>query len=353
MSDDQEKTEDPTGKKLDNAKTEGQVLQSQEVKNWGVLLGASFSIFVMGPWIMSRVSQDLIKFIEAPHAIAVDQGNLRLFFSELILSTALSISPVFLTAIIVAIATNMGISGLIYSPKKIQPKLDRLSVIKGAKKIVSLQSIMEFVKDLVKLGVVGAVAFTIVVPMFHDMTTWPGIETILILQKMWEHGAAIIVGTTAVLTVLAFFDFFYQKYTYIKQLKMSKQEVKDENKNTEGDPQIKARLRRIRMERAMTRMMSAVPEASVVVTNPTHYAVALSYSQEDMGAPRVVAKGVDSLALRIREVADEHEVPIVENPPLARALYATVELEEEIPEEHYKPVAEVIGYVMRLKGGAI
>ncbi|MCW9033686.1 MAG: flagellar biosynthesis protein FlhB [Alphaproteobacteria bacterium] len=353
MSEDQEKTEEPTSKKLDKARTEGQVLQSSEVKNWGVLLGASFSMFVMGPWIMGHLKPILSTFLESPHAIRLDTGNVSVFFSELIRDVGLWTSPIFLVAIIVAFATNVGVSGLVYSPKKMAPKLNRLDPIKGTQKIISLNSIFEFVKDFVKLCIVGIVVFTVVMPMFSDLTTWPGLAPIQILDRMGDFGAAILVGTTAVLTVLAFFDFFYQKYTFIKKLKMSKQEVKDENKNTEGDPQIKGRLRRIRMERARTRMMANVPDASVIVTNPTHYSVALAYSEDDMAAPTVVAKGVDSLALKIREVAEEADVPIVENPPLARALYATVELEEEIPEEHYKPVAEVIGYVMRLKGGSL
>jgi len=156
--DDQEKTEEPTGKKLEKAKTEGQVLQSTEVKNWGVLLGASFSIFVMGPWIMGRLTPVLAKFVESPHSIRIDQGNVVVFFTELISNVGLFISPIFLVAIIVAIATNVSISGLIYSPSKMKPKLSKLDPIKGSKKIISLQSLFEFAKDFIKLCIVGAVA---------------------------------------------------------------------------------------------------------------------------------------------------------------------------------------------------
>ena len=153
-----------------------------------------------------------------------------------------------------------------------------------------------------------------------------------------------------VMTAIAGLDYLYQRYLFMKQMKMSKQDVKDEHKQSEGDPQVKARIRKLRAERAQRRMMAAVPEADVVITNPTHYAVALMYKMEEMTAPKLVAKGVDSLAFRIRQVAEENDVPLVENPPLAWALYSAVELDEEIPPEHYKAVAEVIGYVLRLRG---
>ena len=160
----------------------------------------------------------------------------------------------------------------------------------------------------------------------------------------------LVVGTVAVMTVIALLDFAYQKYTFMKEQKMTKQEVKDEHKQSEGDPQVKARIRQLRAQRARQRMMAEVPDADVVVTNPSHYAVALKYNMEEMPAPKLVAKGMDFVAFRIREVAEENDIPIIENPPLARALYAPVELDEEIPPEHYKAVAEVIGYVMRLRG---
>jgi flagellar biosynthetic protein FlhB len=162
----------------------------------------------------------------------------------------------------------------------------------------------------------------------------------------------LVVGTVAVMTVIALLDFAYQKYTFMKEQKMTKQKVKDEHKHkqSEGDPQVKARIRQLRAQRARQRMMAEVPDADVVVTNPSHYAVALKYNMEEMPAPKLVAKGMDFVAFRIREVAEENDIPIIENPPLARALYASVELDEEIPPEHYKAVGEVIGYVMRLRG---
>ena len=167
---------------------------------------------------------------------------------------------------------------------------------------------------------------------------------------MHDMAIVLIFATVAVMTAIAALDYLYQRHAFIKQMKMTKQEVKDEHKQSEGDPIIKSRIRRLRLERARQRMMAAVPRADVVITNPTHYAVALEYKMEEMPSPKLIAKGIDELAQRIREVAEENDIPVVENPPLARALYSAVDLDEEIPPEHYKAVAEVIGYVMRLKG---
>ena len=218
---------------------------------------------------------------------------------------------------------------------------------------VNLKAMVEFVKGLFKLGLVSIVTFAIAIPLLDDILVIPYIDLILSLQRIHELVILLAIGTLIVLTVIAVLDYIYQKYAFMQQMKMTKQEVRDEHKQSEGDPQVKARIRQLRTERARQRMMEAVPEADVVITNPTHYAVALKYKMEDMQAPRLVAKGVDHLAFRIRDVATEHDIPIVENPPLARTLYAAVELDEEIPTEHYQAVAEVIGYVMRLRGDTV
>jgi flagellar biosynthetic protein FlhB len=180
-----------------------------------------------------------------------------------------------------------------------------------------------------------------------NLTSFEGEQVLNLLLSL---SMRVLIGVLSVMTVIAALDFLYQRQQHTKQLRMSRQELRDEYKQTEGDPMIKARLRQIRMERARKRMMAAVPEADVVVTNPTHFAVALKYDPERMQAPILVAKGADSMALRIREIAKEHNVPIVQNPPLSRALYNGVDLDQEVPAEHYKAVAEIIGYVMRLKG---
>ena len=232
----------------------------------------------------------------------------------------------------------------------IKPELKKISLISGAKRVLGSRAVIEFIKGMLKLSLVAIVAFTMALPVLMDIELFPMRSIEATLDRMYLVVLMLMAGTIAVMTAIAGLDFAYQKYTNHQQMKMTKQEVKDEHKQQEGDPLVKSRIRQLRMERARQRMMASVPKADVIITNPTHYAVALEYKMDSMPAPKLLAKGVDEVAQRIRNVAEEHGVPIVENPPLARALYATVDLDEEIPEEHYKAVAEIIGYVMRLKG---
>lgn len=348
--DDSSKTEEPTPKKLAKAREKGQIAMSQEIKSWLILLGSAIILFMMAPAMMKDIRVTLAPFITSPHAIPFDFPHLRLVFSKLFLDLLLILGPLLGVLMVLAFFASVGQSGLVFSPKKIDLDISKLSPLKGAKKMVSMRSLIEFVKGILKLSLVSAVALFLVVPVLDDIALIPGLELIQSLDRMHELAVLLMLGTVSVMTVIAVLDIFYQKFAHQKEMRMTKQEVKDEQKQSEGDPQIKSRIRRLRLERAQRRMMAAIPEADVVITNPTHYAVALEYKVEVMPAPKMVAKGIDSLALRIREVAEANDVPVVENPPLARALYSAVELDEEIPEEHYMAVAEVIGYVMRLRG---
>ncbi len=348
--DDASKTEDPTARKLEKARDKGQVATSQEVKSWMILLGGTFAVIVMAPGIMRDIRLTATKFIESPHAIAVDAPHLRHAFSGLVGDLAWILLPLLGLLVILALAANVGQTGFIWAVEKPKPDVSKISLIKGAKRMVGAKAFMEFVKGLAKLSLVTVVAFGLAVPLLGDIALLPSLELGQMLKRIHLIAIWLMVGTVVVMTVIAVLDFAYQKYSFLKQMRMTKQELKDEHKQAEGDPHVKARIRKLRMARAQQRMMAAVPEADVVITNPTHYAVALEYKMESMPAPKVVAKGMDSLAQRIRAVAEENDVPVVENPPLAQALYATVEVDEEIPDEHYKAVAEVIGYVMRLRG---
>ena len=348
--DDASKTEEPSGKKLADARKRGQAAVSTEIKNWVILLGGTFGLMLFAPIIMRDVSGTVRQFIEAPHAIAVDFSHLRYVLSELLVTIAFVLAPFVGVLVFLAFAGNVMQTGPMYAPKKIEPELSKISLIKGLKKKFSAQTLVDFTKGVLKLTIVSVVAFGMTVPLLEDITLIPAMELILSLDRLHAIAIRLMIGTVAVMTVIAALDFAWQKYSFSKNMRMTKQEVKDEHKQSEGDPQIKARIRRLRMERAQRRMMAMVPDADVVVTNPTHYAVALEYKMHVMPAPKVVAKGVDLVAKRIREIAEENDVAIVENPPLARALFAAVELDEEIPPEHYKAVAEVIGYVMRLRG---
>lgn len=348
--DDASKTEEPTSKKLADAKRKGNVAQSQEIKNWAILLGASGVLIFLAPIMANGVRITGRPFIEKPHAIDFNFGELREVFVQVSLDVFLILAPLMGIMVILAIAANIGQFGLTLSSEKIKPDLGKVNLIKGTKKIFSLKSVVEFIKGIFKLSLVSIVAFGLSIPLLGDVQLLPQMDFLFSLQRIYEVAIVLVVGTVGVMTVLAFLDFLYQRQTFMKQMRMTKQEVKDENKQQEGDPQVKARIRQIRMERARERMMQAVKDADVVITNPTHFAIALKYDLGEMDAPVCIAKGVDYLAFAIRREAEEHDVPIVENPPLARALYDTVELDEEIPTEHFKAVAEVIGFVMRQRG---
>ena len=349
--DSSQKTEEPTPRRLEQAREKGQVAKSQEVTHWFMILAAALLIGVFGRSFAGGVTDSLYKFIERPHSIRVDgSGELRelMFetFGQLGLAVLMPVSVVLLAAFIAGIIQN----GLIFSTESLMPKLSKLSLLKGLKRLFSSRSVMEFAKGILKICIVASVIVLLL---------WPEREIIFVVTSMGVAqfmgviqalAIRVLVGVLAIMTVIAAVDFLYQKQQHMKELRMSKQDIKEEFKQSEGDPMIKARLRQIRTERARRRMMSAVPDADVVVTNPTHYAVALKYNHEAMDAPVLVAKGADQIALRIREVAEEHDIPVVENLPIARALYDNVDLDQAIPAEHYKAVAEIIGYVMRLKG---
>jgi flagellar biosynthetic protein FlhB len=349
--DDSQKTEEPTSKRLSDAREKGQVPRSQEVSHWFMILALALVVGIFAPSLMADMGGLLRPFLERPHLMALENDGLRDVLSGTALGI-LKVSAIPLAIILVAgLAAGTIQNGIIVTTEQIQPKLSNIGLKKGFKKMFSSRSLADFLKGLLKLAIVGTVVGVIVWPDRNDVLVIPtmAVEDMLALVRL--VAAKVIVGVLAVMTIITLIDVIYQRFMHMKELRMTKQQVKDEHKQSEGDPLIKGRLRQIRVERARKRMMAAVPEADVVITNPTHYAVALKYDQAAMEAPRVVAKGVDNVALRIREVATENDVAIVENPPVARALHASVDIDQEIPPEHYKAVAEIIGYVMRLKKG--
>jgi len=247
-----------------------------------------------------------------------------------------------------AVVANLVQHRPLLSLDPLKPKLDRISPIAGAKRLFSSEALVNFAKGLVKLAVVGAAIFLVLWPERDRLDTMMSSDPLVIVTEVQDLAIKMFIPVLAVLTVIAGADFFYQRHKWWTRQMMSVRDVRDEYKQMEGDPQIKARIRQLRGERGRRRMLAQVPDATVVITNPTHYAVALKYDRA-MSAPKCLAKGADAVALRIREAAREHDVPIVENAPLARALFAAVEVDETIPTEHFKAVAQVIGYVMRLK----
>lgn len=348
--DESQKTEEPTARKLAKAKQKGEVSSSQEVKNWAILFGGAIGLALLAPWTMGRISDYVVVFIGEAGTIALSRGVIPVLLTDILIEIGIITAPIFALLTVIALLSSVTQSGFIMAPSKLAPKLNKISLVSGVKRMFSLRSVVEFLKGILKLTVLAFVAAAMAIPWMTDYELFADFDILASLDRLYTIALVIFAGSIMVMFVIAVIDYIYQRYSFTKSMRMSRQEVKDEHKETEGDPQVKARIRKIRTERAQQRMMAAVPQADVVITNPTHYAVALEYKLEQMQAPRLVAKGVDSLAFRIREVAEEHDVPVVENPPLARALYAAVELDEEIPVEHYQAVAEVIGYVMRMKG---
>lgn len=344
------KSEKPTGKKLADAKRKGNIAQSTEVKNWAILIATALGLVFLMPMIATNVTWTNYKFLELPHNIPLDMISLKLMTKRLMVDLGIILAPLLAFLWIVALFITVVQVGWNVSAEPMKPDVSKFSLIKGLKKMFGTRALVEVLKGLVKIIVVGIIAYLLLAPKFEDLRLLPFIDVTELLRRMDSVALQVAFASILVMTIVAVLDYIYQKYEHTKKLKMSKQDVKDETKQTEGDPKVKQRIAQVRMQRAQMRMIAAVHKADVVITNPTHFAVALEYSMDDMAAPRLVAKGMDTLAMKIREVADENDVPIVENPPLARALYASVEIDEEIPSEHYAAVAEVIGYVFRLKG---
>ncbi len=344
-----QKTEEPTHKKLEDARKKGQVATSREVNHWFMILAGTLAVVMLVPTMMGQLGRDLSRYLEYAHAVPIDGAALRSLGVQAVGDAVVALLPVLLLLVGAALATGLVQHGPVASVEKIKPKLENISLVKGLGRLFSMRSLVEFTKGILKLAVVGFVATILVMPEMDRIRSASALEPLLMLDLLWSLAVRMLGGVCAVITVIAALDLLYQKFEFHKSMRMSRQEVKDELKQSEGDPVVKARLRQLRLDRARKRMLAAVPDADVVIANPTHYAVALKYDAPVMPAPRLVAKGVDAVALRIRAVAEENDVVVVENPPLALALWEGVEIDQEVPETYYKAVAEVIGYVWRLK----
>jgi len=352
MAEDQDqsqKTEEPTQRKLDEARKKGQVPTSREINNALMISAAAAFVALLSPGIAEDLTLAFIPFLQTPDQIPITTNDLQSLAIQHLKDVGLALLLPALLFLGAAITAGIIQNGLVISSEPLKPKLEKLSPISGAKRIFSMKSLVEFVKGLFKISLIGAAVVVLLWPETAMVIQTTNIELIGVTVILQELTIKLLVGVTALVLIIALLDLLYQRFEHQKQLRMSRKDLMDEYKQTEGDPHIKAKLKGLRAERARQRMMAEVPSATVVITNPTHFAIALFYETDGMSAPRAVAKGVDSLALRIRELAQDHHVPIVENPPLARALFASVELGEEIPPEHYQAVAEVIGFVMRLE----
>src|SRR5580698_1309381 len=344
-----ERTEDPTQKRLDDALERGDVAKSQEVNTWFMIAGATLVISNFSGSI-GDIQTPLKNLIANSWMIRVDGPGLLLLMQNLEYALFAALGLPILMLVITAIAGNMLQHRLVWSAQSLTPKLSKISPLEGAKRIFGKQAIANFAKGLFKLIALGSVMTAILWPERHRLESMLRFDPSALLGVIISLTLHLMGAVVAMLAVVAIADYFFQYRQWFERQKMSLQEIKEEFKQSEGDPHVKGRIRQLRNAKMKKRMMSAVPKASVIITNPTHYAVALSY-ERGMKAPICVAKGVDIMALKIREIAKEHNIPIVENVPLARALHASVEIDDEIPVEHYHAVAEVIGYVMGLNRG--
>jgi flagellar biosynthesis protein FlhB len=348
--DEAQQTEEPTQRRLDDAQKKGDVVKSQEIQTLILLLGGTLALTIFAQSSSLELMRVFRIFLASPDEMGTDPAALLILMREVLIKFLVIVGPTLGALMIAGLASNMVQHRPVLSLERLKPSFSKISITGGMKRLFGLDGWVNLLKGLIKIAIVSVAIWT---------QLWPeraGLEALLsqspaeVAGSMMHLLYKMLIATLAAMVVIAGADYFFQRFEFMKRNRMSKQEVKDEFRNTEGDPMVKGRIRQIRSERARRRMMAAVPDATVVITNPTHFAVALKYESGKTVAPLCVAKGADALALRIRDKAKEHNVPVVENPPLARALYATAEIDEPIPTEHYKAVAQVIGYVMKLTG---
>jgi flagellar biosynthetic protein FlhB len=353
MADDRDpaqQTEEPTSKRLEEAREHGDVVKSPEVSAFVLLLGGTLAIMMFGGSATQGIANAMRVFLEQPDQMSLLPDDLMALARHVAMTLLTVLGPVFAVMMIAALGGHVLQGRPTFTLEKIKPDFSKLNIFAGLKRMFGMDGLTNLVKGLAKIGLVG---FAIWTQIWPERTMLEGVldqSPGAVVGDMSHLLYKVLMAALIALAMIAAADYVLQRYRWLQRQKMSKQEIKDEYKQSEGDPQIKAKIRQIRLERSKKRMIAAVPEATVIITNPTHYAIALKYESGKMAAPICVAKGVDAVALKIREIAKAHNVPIVENPPLARALHATVEVDEVIPAEHFKAVAQVIGYVMRLTG---
>lgn len=348
-NDDSQKTEEPSAKKLADAYEKGEAPKSQEVKTWLMLLSGLLIVAVFSQSIASALRENLSGILANAHSIDLsDRGSMSLL-NGLVMGVVKLLGLPILILVIAAIAGSVLQGHIVFTTAKIQPKWNKISPASGIKKMFSINSVTELLKSIAKLVIVGSIFITILWPerarLGEVITTSPEALLALIFTLTVKLGIAVV----AFMAVVAAVDYSYQRFQFMKRMRMSIKEIRDETKQMEGDPHVKSRIAKVRAQRSQQRIAQAVPEADVIITNPTHYAIALKYEHGSMEVPVLLAKGVDNMAAKIREIASEHDIPILENPPLARSIYATVEVDEEIQPEHYKAVAKVISYLLALR----
>jgi flagellar biosynthetic protein FlhB len=347
-SDKDQRTHEPTQKKLEDARKRGEVAMAPEVRHATMMAGALIVTGWVGISAIRHLGMMMTRLWGSAEDYSLDSAGAQNLMTGVARHFIVSLLPVLgvLFACAVSIIFLQGRVTLSWS--RLKPKWSKLNPASGLKRIFGMRALVEFAKTLAKFSAIGLVVFLVLKPRMTGFDQLVGFAPGAVGAAAGQMAFEAIRAVMLLVLALALFDFIYQRRAFMKRMMMTLQEVKDEHKQSDGDPKIKAKIRQIQMQRSRKRMMAAVPEASVIITNPTHYAIALKYDHGAMAAPVVVAKGVDAIALRIREIAGEHNIPLVENRPLARALYASAEIDHPIPVEHYAAVAEVISYVLKI-----
>jgi flagellar biosynthesis protein FlhB len=351
MAEDPEsQTEEPSERKLSQAREQGDVVKSMDIPQVATLAALTATIAWAGGWMMKTLASSMLPFLAHPDQFDLSAHGTVGVMKMVLWDILPILGTIFAVTAIAGVAGTVLQTGFMFTPSKLfEGGLSKLNPLEGFKRLFGVDAFIQFTKSLIKVIILAILAWWLLKPHAMQITQLAELAPAAIIPLTWDILKSLLYAVLIMLTFGAGLDWFIQRQRFMQRMRMSKQEIKDENKQSEGDPQIKARLRQIRMQRARRRMMADVSKATLVVMNPTHYAVALRYEPGVTAVPMCVAKGMDLLALKIREIAEKAGVPVIEDPPLARALYATVEIDETIPKEQYEAVAKVIGFIMGKK----
>ncbi|PZQ63686.1 MAG: flagellar biosynthesis protein FlhB [Phenylobacterium zucineum] len=347
MSEDREsKTEEATPQKLQKAKEKGDGVKTMDLGSFATLSATAAVVLGMGGWMARDMVSALTPFIAQPEQMQLRGGGGVQVLRYALMAGAPALLAVMIAAAVSGAGSSLIQTGILFTPDKLKPDFSKLSLTKGLGRIYGPDGLAQFVKSLVKVGMTGVLGWWVLKPHWNEFMQLSAMDPMAMLPFAFDILKRLVYAVAALGLIVAGADWMWQRHRFMVRMRMTKEEVKEDYKNSEGDPHVKARQKQLRHEKARRRMMQAVPDATVVIMNPTHYAVALKYEQGDAAAPICVAKGLDSLALKIRAVAEEAGVTVIEDPPLARALYAAVDIDEMIPPAHYEAVAKIIGFIL-------
>jgi flagellar biosynthetic protein FlhB len=345
-TDQSSKTEEPTSRRLDEARKHGDVAKSADLASWASLAGTTGAVAIAGGWACQDLSRRLLPFLASAGDVELEHGGAVEVFRQAVNAAAPILILTLGAGVVFGVAGNVLQHGFLWTTEKMKPDLSKVSPIEGFKRLFGIDGFAQFIRSVLKIVIVAWVAWASLNPHVHDLEALTGMDPAGILPFASGLLRTLAIAVLTFLGAGALIDWIWQRQRFLSKMRMSREELKEEIRQSEGDPHVKAKIRQIRNDRARRRMMQQVPKATVVIANPTHYAVALLYKEGETAAPVCLAKGVDRVALKIREIAEEAKVPVIEDPPLARALYASVELDEPIPVGHYQAVAKIIGFVL-------